>query len=192
MSHYFTNDEVKSDVKTIKSIINEREYAFYTDNNLFSKDKIDFGTKLLLESITNIHGNVLDLGCGYGVIGIYLRSNYDVKVDMVDVNKRAIVLANKNIELHNLNNINAFESDGYENIVSEYDYIVTNPPIRIGKEKLYNLLISAKDHLKKEGKLILVIRKEQGAKSLNKELEKFYSVKIINKKKGYCIITAEK
>ncbi len=192
MSHYFTNDEVKSDVKTIKSIINKKEYAFYTDNNLFSKDKIDFGTKLLLESITNIHGNVLDLGCGYGVIGIYLRSNYDVKVDMVDVNKRAIVLANKNIELHNLNNINAFESDGYENIVSEYDYIVTNPPIRIGKEKLYNLLISAKDHLKKEGKLILVIRKEQGAKSLNKELEKFYSVKIINKKKGYCIITAEK
>lgn len=192
MSHYFTNDEVKSDVKTIKSIINEREYAFYTDNNLFSKEKIDFGTKLLLESITNIHGNILDLGCGYGVIGIYLRSNYDVKVDMVDVNKRAIALANKNIELHNLNNINAFESDGYKNIVSEYDYIVTNPPIRIGKEKLYNLLISAKDHLKKEGKLILVIRKEQGAKSLNKELEKFYSVKIINKKKGYCIITAEK
>lgn len=192
MSHYFTNDEVKSDVKTIKSIINKKEYAFYTDNNLFSKDKIDFGTKLLLESITNIHGNVLDLGCGYGVIGIYLRSNYDVKVDMVDVNKRAIALANKNIELHNLNNINAFESDGYKNIVSEYDYIVTNPPIRIGKEKLYNLLISAKDHLKKEGKLILVIRKEQGAKSLNKELEKIYSVKIINKKKGYCIITAEK
>jgi 16S rRNA (guanine1207-N2)-methyltransferase len=192
LSHYFTNDEVKSDVKTIKSIINEREYAFYTDNNLFSKDKIDFGTKLLLESITNIYGNVLDLGCGYGVIGIYLRSNYDVKVDMIDVNKRAIALANKNIELHNLNNINAFESDGYKNIVSEYDYIVTNPPIRIGKEKLYNLLISAKDHLKKEGKLILVIRKEQGAKSLNKELEKIYSVKIINKKKGYCIITAEK
>ncbi len=192
MSHYFTNDEVKSDVKMIKSIINSKEYTFYTDNNVFSKNKIDFGTKLLLENISNIHGDVLDLGCGYGVIGLYIRSNFDAKVDMVDINKRAILLSKRNIELYSLDKINVFESDGYENITSKYDYIVTNPPIRIGKEKLYSILISAKEHLKEEGKLVLVIRKEQGAKSLNKELEKIYNVKIINKKKGYCIIMASK
>lgn len=107
---------------------------------------------------------------------------------MIDINKRAILLSEKNIKLHNLNSIKVFESNGYKNIDKKYDYIITNPPIRIGKEKLYNILFESKNHLVNDGKLILVIRKDQGAKSLIKELEKYYIVEIINKKKGYYIL----
>lgn len=188
LSHYFTNDDVRSNIKTIKSIVDNNEYEFYTDYNVFSKNKIDFGTKLLLESIDKIEGEVLDFGCGYGIIGIFLRKKFDVKVDMIDINKRAVLLTEKNIELHNLKSMRVFESDGYENINKKYDYIVTNPPIRIGKQKLYGILLNFNKHLNNNGKLILVIRKEQGAKSLIKELEKVYIVEIINKKKGYYIL----
>lgn len=192
LSHYFTNDNVKSEIKVIKSIVKGNEYKFYTDYNVFSKDKIDFGTRLLLESIENIEGEVLDLGCGYGVIGIYLRNNFNVLVDMIDINNRAILLCKKNIELYKLENINVFQSDGYENIFKKYDYIITNPPIRIGKKKLYEILLNSINYLKDSGKLIIVIRKEQGAKSLIKELEKVYFVEIINKKKGYYILKSTK
>ena len=189
MSHYFTNDYVESKEVKTKCIIKNTELTLITDNGVFSKKGLDFGTRTLLETIDNISGQVLDFGCGYGPIGIYLKKTYDVEVDAVDINERALNLAKKNAELNNTK-INIFESNIYENVNKKYDYIVTNPPIRVGKKILYEILFNAKEYLKENGELWLVIHKDQGAKTLAKELEKKYKVEIKNKNKGFYIICA--
>ena len=190
MSHYFTNDDnLKSDIKKTKAIINNETFYFLTDNGVFSKHGLDFATKCLLETIdlTKIKGNVLDFGCGYGPIGIYLSKKTDALVDMIDINRRSINLARKNASLNNVN-VNIFESNIYENITKKYNFIVTNPPIRVGKEILYKILFGAKDYLTSDGELWLVINKNHGAKSLARNLEKVYKVEIIDKIKGFYII----
>lgn len=187
MSYYFTNDEnLKSQINKIEVKINNLPFSFYTDNGVFSKKGLDFGTRTLLESIDNINGDVLDLGCGYGSIGIYLAKTYNVNVDMIDVNRRSLELAIKNASLNGVN-VNIFESDGYSNIDKKYDYIITNPPIRVGKKILYSLLFEAKNYLKENGLMYLVINKDQGAKSLYKDLLKEYEVNIITKNKGFLV-----
>jgi len=191
MSYYFTNDEtLKSEIRTNKVIIGNLPFTFYTDNGVFSKKGLDFGTRTLLESLENISGDVLDLGCGYGPIGIYIASKYNVVPDMVDVNKRSMDLSVKNAKLNKVD-INVFESDGYSNVTKKYDYIITNPPIRVGKTKLYSLLFDATNYLKENGEMWLVVHKDQGAKTLAKELEKSYEVVIKNKNKGFYIIMAK-
>ena len=189
MSHYFTNDYVESKEQKTKCVIKNTELTLITDNGVFSKKGLDFGTRSLLETIDNIKGQVLDVGCGYGPIGIYLKKTYEVEVDAVDINERALNLAKKNAELNNTK-INIFESNIYENVNKKYDYIVTNPPIRVGKKILYEILFNAKEYLKENGELWLVIHKDQGAKTLAKELEKKYKVEIKNKNKGFYIICA--
>jgi len=192
MSYYFTNDEnLKSEINKIKANIKNLPFYFYTDNGVFSKKGLDFGTRTLLESLDKVDGKVLDLGCGYGPIGIYLAKTYKVDVDMVDVNLRSIELAKKNAILNEVK-VNIFESNSYENITEKYDYIVTNPPIRVGKQILYKLLFEAKNHLKDNGELWLVINKDQGAKSLIKDLEKEYEVAVKNKNKGFYVIAARR
>lgn len=190
MTHYFENDHnLKSEEKKIKVYINNYELNFFTDNGVFSKKGLDFGTRTLLENITQIKGDVLDIGCGYGPIGIYLGKVFDVNVDMIDINLRSLKLAKKNAELNKVK-VNVFESNGYLKITKKYDYIITNPPIRVGKKILYNLLFEAKKHLKENGQLWFVINKNQGAKSTITDLSKEYNVKIIDKNKGFFIICA--
>ena len=191
MSYYFTNDEsLKSEIRTNKVIINNLPFVFYTDNGVFSKKGLDFGTRSLLESLNIKKGSMLDLGCGYGPIGIYLAKKYNIIPDMVDVNIRSIDLAIKNAALNKVQ-VNVFESDGFTKIDNNYDYIITNPPIRVGKEKLYELLNDAMEHLNKNGQLWLVISKDQGAKTLIKDFEKNYKVTLVNKNKGFYIIMLE-
>jgi len=189
MSHYFTNDYVESKEVKTKCIIKNTELTLITDNGVFSKKGLDFGTRTLLETIENLKGEVLDFGCGYGPIGIYIKKTYNCEVDAVDINTRALNLAKKNAELNNTK-INIFESNIYENVNKKYDYIVTNPPIRVGKKVLYEILFQAKKQLKQNGELWLVVHKDQGAKSLVKDLEKEYKVEIKNKNKGFYIICA--
>lgn len=193
MSHYFENDfKLKSDEKIIKVRINNIDFRFFVDYGVFSKKGLDFGTRSLLETIAKekIEGEILDIGCGYGPIGIYLKKTYPVEVDMVDINKRCLHLSKKNAHQNSVN-VNVFESDAYQNIQKKYDFIITNPPIRVGKEKLYQILIDAKDYLKETGKLIFVIHKDQGAKSTYQMLKQEYRVQILNKNKGFYIIEAK-
>ena len=190
MAHYFENNtEVKSNIKLIKNFINDKEFSFYADNGVFSKKGLDFGTRSLLEKVQNhdIKGDVLDFGCGYGPIGIYIAKTFKTNVDMIDINHRAIELSIKNKELNKVK-VNIFESNIYEQINKKYDYIITNPPIRVGKEMLYNILFGAKNHLKKDGSLIFVIHKDQGAKTLMKRLEDAYKVELLGKNKGFYVI----
>lgn len=189
MSHYFIDDKsLEHNVVSKEVLINDKEFSFLTDNGVFSKKGLDFGTRSLLEALPeDISGRVLDFGCGYGPIGIYLKKTFDCSVDMVDINDRSLDLARKNAKLNNVN-VNIFRSDIYENVTEKYDYIVTNPPIRVGKTILYKILFEAKEHLNDNGRMYLVINKDQGAKSLVKDLEKEYKVNIIDKNKGFYII----
>lgn len=191
MGHYFTNENLESKIQKFKIKIKDHEFSFNTDNGVFSKGELDFGTHLLIKNVLNknITGEVLDLGCGYGPIGIILSKFLNIKTTMVDVNKRAIHLTKMNIKENNLNNITALVSDGYGELTNQkYDFIISNPPIRVGKKILYDLLINAKNHLTENGELIIVVRKEQGANSLIRDMSVYYSVKVIDKDKGFFII----
>ena len=193
MGYYFDkNTNVESKEVTTRAEIGGRLYTFKTDNNVFSKRGLDFGTRTLLENIDikNISGDVLDFGCGYGPIGIYIKSNIDANVDMIDVNERALNLARSNASINKVD-VNIFESDIYSNVEKKYDYIITNPPIRVGKKILYEILIKAKEHLNEKGHLIFVINKDQGAKSTMKDMEEYYSVKLIEKNKGFYVIDCQ-
>ena len=192
MAHYFTNEELPSDEKTIKCIINDINFTFITDNGVFSKNGLDFGTRTLLENLEldNIKGDVLDFGCGYGPIGIFISKVKKICVDMIDINLRSIDLSKKNSELNKVNT-NVFYSDIYENVNKKYDFIISNPPIRVGNDILYKILFGAKQHLKDNGELWIVVNKDQGAKTVMKNLEKEYKVSLVAKNKGFYIIKAK-
>lgn len=191
MNHYFTNQDLKSNMKEFNTYIKEEKYTFLTDNGVFSKKGLDFATRTLLETlkIEKIKGTVLDFGCGYGPIGIFIKKNTNAIVDMVDINKRSIHLATLNAKLNKVD-VNIYESDIYSKVTKKYDFIITNPPIRVGKKILYQILFEAKEHLNKNGELWLVISKDQGAKTLIKDLEKEYTIKIENKNNGFYVISA--
>ncbi len=190
MGQYFTNDKLPSDVKKTDCFVLGNKFTFLTDNGVFSKDGLDFGSRLLLETILleEVGGKILDMGCGYGVFGIIISKITSAHVDMVDVNLRALHLTERNAKLNGVSNISVYESNVYENVSTKYSSIVTNPPIRAGKKVVYDIVMNAKDYLEENGKLFLVIRKEQGAKSLIVDLKKIYTVEVLKKSKGFYII----
>ena len=192
MSHYFINDDsIKNDEKKHTAMIKNQIYYFWTDHGVFSKKGLDFGTRTLLETIdlTRIKGRVLDLGCGYGPIGIFVQKNTNCEVEMIDINQRSLHLASKNAEINHVS-VKIYESNLYENVEGKFDFIITNPPIRVGKEILYQILFDAKKYLKENGQLLFVIHKDQGAKSVVRDLEKEYKVTILGKNKGFYVICA--
>ena len=192
MSHYFENDDnLESNIKKFNVSIDGNAFVFNTDNGVFSKGELDFGTYLLIKNILklNVEGNVLDLGCGYGPIGIVLKKMFsDINVDMVDINRRAVHLTIMNAKKNNVL-VNGFISNGFENVTKKYKFIVSNPPIRIGKKYLYSLLINAKNHLENDGEILIVVRKEQGALSLIRDMSVYYTVNTLDKEKGFLIIS---
>ena len=139
MSHYFINDNnLKHNKKLININYNNKEIKLYTDNGVFSKEHFDYGSKLLVNNFLKEEksGRVLDLGCGYGVIGIILSQNKKLYIDMVDINNNAVNLTKENLKLNNIENATSFVSNIYSEITNKYDYIITNPPIRAGKETI--------------------------------------------------------
>lgn len=195
MSQYFDNDNnIKHNKKIIEFYFNDKKYNVYSDNGVFSKDKFDYGTRLLLDSIdiSKLSGNVLDLGCGIGVVGIILGTiNKNINIDMIDINDRALSLVRDNLILNKVK-ANVFSSDVYSNVNKKYDCIITNPPIRAGKEVVRKFLLGGYDYLNDNGILYFVMRKEHGVKSMIKELENKYNVTIINKDKGFYIVSLTK
>ena len=175
MEHYFTNNEnLRSEIRKINYTFNETPFVFFSDLGVFSKDKIDYGSKLMLESYllqNPIKKRVLDMGCGYGLIGIVISKITD--------------------SFENDTKCEAFVSDIYSEVTDKYDVIITNPPIRAGKNCVIDILKNARDYLKSDGELWYVIRKDQGVKSINKLLEDYYKLEIITKSKGFYVVKAK-
>ena len=197
MSHYFIDDKnLKHNIQKRRFIIANQPIYLYTDNGVFSKDKIDFGTQLLIKCVdVNEHvKKIIDMGCGYGPIGIYFAKNYKhLHTYMYDCNLRAVELSQKNIELNRLDNSSVQESYLFENVDQMADLIITNPPIRAGKAVVFKLYEQAYNHLNPGGALYVVIQKKQGAPSSVKKIEEiFASCSIICKNKGYWILLAKK
>ncbi len=195
MSYYFTNDpQLEMNRKSISFRFFGVIENFISDNGVFSKETLDYGSRALLETITKIDitGKVLDMGCGIGVIGILLKKyKSDIDLTMIDVNERAVELTKINSQNYKQDN-KVVLSDGFTALNDKFDCIVSNPPIRIGKEKLYSLFVQAYEHLSESGTMYLVIRKQQGAKSaMNYLTELGLKVELLNKDKGYWIISAK-
>ena len=196
MSHYFINDSgLASKRKQIEYHFNNELFSFVTDNGVFSKNEVDRGSNALISSVYNedLGKNILDLGCGYGVIGIVIKKKYvDSNVDLVDVNDRAIELSKLNADINNVK-VSVFNTEDITGLNKVYDSILLNPPIRAGKKIIYGLYKSSYDVLVEGGKLYIVIQKKHGSESSVKELKKLFSeVKIISRKSGYQIIESIK
>ncbi len=197
MRHYYTdNSDLISESHSFTFTYQTKNIVFTTDRGVFSKQMIDYGTRVLLSSIriNKHHQHILDVGCGYGGLGISLKvANPHIKVDLVDINSRALTLCKYNIEQNKLPDMHVYYSDIYEQVTGCYDMILSNPPIRAGKKVVQTILKDSYTHLKDTGELWIVIQKKQGAPSAMKMMEAiFNNVTIVKRDKGYYVLKAVK
>ena len=196
--HYYSNKpQTESKPRLWKFTLLGFEFKFETDTGVFSKSEVDFGSRVLIDAfeMPKVEGDVLDVGCGYGPIGLSIaKANPERFVHMMDVNTRALQLAEKNASVNGVQNVRIFESDGLSNVGDvKAAAILTNPPIRAGKETVFRFYDGAFDKLVSGGELWVVIQKKQGAPSSVSHLEKMFSeVDVVEKNKGYWIIRAKK
>lgn len=195
MKHYFTdNTDLKSEQSQFIFRFHKYDLLFTSDNGVFSKSMIDYGSRVLLDNIeiTN-EKTLLDVGYGYGTFGICLNKVYShLNVDMVDVNDRALELAKLNAKNNNIH-ANIYKSFIYENVQGSYDVIVTNPPVRAGKEVVTTILQESIEHLNENGSLWVILQKKQGAPSAKKKMEEvFGNCEIVKRDKGYYLLHSVK
>lgn len=193
MRHYFTdNADMSHDRRVVPFRFLDIDYQFNSDQGVFSREGIDRGTIALLNNIDfdNLGNKIVDLGCGYGVIAIIIQKITNVEVLALDINQRAVTLTTEN-NILNKTNVEVKQNDGLEGIKGPFTAIITNPPIRAGKDTVYRFFDQAYDCLAQEGQLWVVIRKQQGAQSaINKVNSLFGNCKIVAKDKGYWILLA--
>lgn len=197
MTHYYTNNAHLQSQKTkITFYYRQHTITFISDIGVFSKTRVDYGSKALLENI-ELHQDqhsLLDVGCGYGTLGISLKKEYPwLEIDMVDVNDRALSLAKESSQYNGITDAHIYQSSVYENVTKSFDVIVSNPPVRAGKKIVMEILEKAYDHLYDDGELWIVIQKKQGAPSLKKKMEEvFCNCEIVKRDKGYYILRSKK
>lgn len=195
MEHYFAKSPGPiGPVKIITALIDGTNYRFATSGGVFSKDRVDRGTLLLIESVpVDKDDRILDLGCGYGVIGIVF-AKYARKVLMTDINERAVGLARINVKLNGLTNTDITAGDLYDSVKGlKFDKIACNPPIRAGKLIVNKIIEDAPSHLETGGCLYLVARTKQGAKSIAKKMkEVFGNQEYVKKSGGYRVMVSRK
>ena len=198
MSHYFVNDEsVVSKPRQICYSFNGVDFSLESDNGVFSKNELDKGSELLIKTLLpiNLGKNMLDIGCGIGVIGLTLAYfTPSLNVCLTDVNTRALSLCNANAATLKLSQrVTILQSDIYTKVEGKYDSIVSNPPIRAGKKVTYEIYKGALGHLIDGGSLYIVIRKNQGAPSVKSYLEELFgNVTLLAREKGYYVLKATK
>ena len=193
--HYYTaSPESAHEERSFRAVFAGRVLAFDTDAGVFSKQHVDPGSELLCRSLPDdLSGDVLDMGCGWGVMTVMTLARFpQLSMTMADVNERALALAVSNVQKNRMQAA-AVLSDGFAAVEGEFDAVITNPPIRAGKNVIYKMFEDAKTHLKPGGRLILVIRKQQGAPSALKFLKALYGkAEVIERDGGYWIIECTK
>ncbi len=191
--YYAENPDAVHDIHELRVELLGQKMTFLTDAGVFSKKMIDFGSQLLLKCLEVEKGKrVLDVGCGYGPLGISLVKAYGVQATMVDINNRALDLARKNAERNQVS-ATIFQSNIYEQVEGKFDHVISNPPIRAGKQVVHEIIEKSMDFLEDGGDLTIVIQKKQGAPSAKSKMEDvFGNCEIIKKDKGYYILRSVK
>lgn len=192
--YYEDNRDLAHDVQELSVELLELPLHFLTDAGVFSKNAIDYGSRVLLDNFQPEGAKtLLDVGCGYGTLALTLAKKYGLKATLVDVNSRALDLAKKNADKNNIEVNGIFLSNIYDNVEGKFDAVISNPPIRAGKEVVHTILSDAYEHLNDDGHLTIVIQKKQGAPSAQKKMKDvFGNCEIVAKDKGYYILRSYK
>ena len=191
--YFAENPDAKHDIHELNVELLGQQLTFLTDAGVFSKKMSDYGSRVLLSVLDTEAGErVLDVGCGYGPLGLTLAKAQGVTATMVDINQRALDLAQKNAERNQVS-AHIFQSNVYEKVNGIFDHIISNPPIRAGKQVVHEVISGSYEHLTEGGDLTLVIQKKQGAPSAKSKMEAVFSnCEIVKKDKGYYILRSEK
>jgi 16S rRNA (guanine1207-N2)-methyltransferase len=195
--HYYSKrPTVEHNVQTIEEVLRGRKFTFFTDAGVFSKKGVDYGSKHLIENAEiPVTAHVLDVGCGYGPIGLTAATLCTKgHVTMLDINERAVELSRENARKNGITNVTIIQSNLLEEVKGRtFDVVLTNPPIRAGKETVHRIFSEAYDCLVPGGSLWVVIQKKQGAPSALAKLESIYTeVSEVSKDKGYRVLRAVK
>jgi 16S rRNA (guanine1207-N2)-methyltransferase len=194
MEHYYTADpSAPHEYRQVTLALGDRVLTFTTDAGVFSRDEVDFGTRLMIDSLPPLSGRVLDLGCGWGGLSLPLAALYPMdELVCADVNRRALELCRRNAKALGVP-AQILESDGFTRVEGRFDAIVTNPPIRAGIDVYYPWFAQSFDRLVTGGSFYCVVQKKQGAPSVKAELTRVYSnCRILARKSGYWILAAVK
>ena len=190
MQYFDNNENLDSKLRILKYKYQDVNFNFYSDLGVFSKDRIDYGSILLVETYLKYHSepvDVLDVGCGYGFIGCVIGKINGGNVDMVDVNNRAIHLCKMNMKENDVDG-RVWNSNVYDDVKDSYDVIISNPPIRAGKNVYLRIIEEAFNHLNNDGELWFVMRTNHGVKTVIKNLKAKYNVDVLAKEKGFYVV----
>ena len=191
--YYEKNPTADHDIHELRVRLLDTPMTFLTDAGVFSKRMVDYGSQVLLNTLDlESDKTLLDVGCGYGPLGLTLGKVFGVQATLIDINSRALDLARANAEKNQVN-ARIFQSNVYEDVEGNFDYIVSNPPIRAGKSVVHEIIKGAFRHLEDQGSLTIVIQKKQGAPSAKAKMEEvFGNCQILKKDKGYYILESVK
>ena len=191
--YFAENPDAKHDIHELKVELLGQQMTFLTDAGVFSKKMIDYGSRVLLSALEfNKKETLLDVGRGYGTLGLTLAKAQELEVTLVDINQRALDLARKNADVNQVS-ADIFQSNVYEHVTGQFHHIISNPPIRAGKQVVHEVISGSYDHLLADGDLTIVIQKKQGAPSAKAKMEEvFGNCETLKKDKGYYILRSVK
>ncbi len=191
--YFAENPDATHDIHELRVELLGQPMVFLTDSGVFSKKRVDFGSQLLLDNLHFQKGEtILDIGCGYGPLGLTLAKVQGVQANLIDINQRALALATQNAQQNKVK-ATIFQSNLYESVEGTFDHIISNPPIRAGKKVVHTIIEEGFTYLKQGGSLTIVIQKKQGAPSAKKKMaDRYGNVEILRKEKGYYILQSKK
>lgn len=191
--YFAENPDAEHDIHELNVQLLGQNMTFLTDAGVFSKKMIDYGSQALLKCLDfHKQESVLDVGCGYGTLGLTLVKAKEVEATLVDINQRALDLARQNAERNQVL-ATIFQSNLYQNVEGRFHHIISNPPIRAGKQVVHEVITGSYTHLLDGGDLTIVIQKKQGAPSAKAKMEDvFGNCEILKKDKGYYILRSRK
>ena len=197
LDHYFAaHPKSKIRLGTIRTYLRGKPFEFLTASGVFSKKRVDLGTRLLIESmVLPEEGYVLDVGCGYGAVGIVAGAfNNNLRVVMVDVNERAVRLARRNVEINSVQNVVVKRGHLYEPVKGVmFNCVLSNPPVSAGMETVRAIISEAPEHMVNRALFQMVVKSKVGGKRLSMFfVEAFGNVRVLARKSGYRVLISEK